>query len=82
MAVPDIAPAADGSGLTDTALVVAVDGPLQPVLTTFIVTLPAQPFGQVTTPVDELIAEASKVPVVFVIPVNDQDNVPTVAVLL
>ena len=71
-----------GVAVTVTVLVVAAEGPLQPVLTTLIVTLPAQPFGQVTTPVPELIAPAVMVPTVFVMLVNDQLKVPTLVELL
>jgi hypothetical protein len=72
----------DTEGLTVTVLVTAEEGPLQPVLTTFIVTLPAHPIGQVTMPVFALIAEDDRVPAVFVIPDNDHDKVPAVAELL
>lgn len=51
-------------------------------LTTFIVTEPDQPTGQVTTPVPELMADVNSVPDVLVIPLNDHDKVPTEAVLL
>jgi hypothetical protein len=73
---------AEASEFTVTVLVTAEEGPLQPVLTTFIVTLPAHPIGQVTMPVFALIAEDDRVPAVFVIPDNDHDKVPVVAVLL
>lgn len=64
-----------------TVLVTKPDVP-QPVLRTFIVTPPDQLAGQVTTPVVELMAEASNVPFVLLILVNDHSSVPTVAVLL
>lgn len=69
-------------GFTVIVRVAAVDGPLQPVLTALIVTVPDQPTGQVTTPVLELISEVDKVPEVLVMPLNDHNNVPTVVVLL
>jgi hypothetical protein len=67
---------------TVTVRVVAVEGPLHPVLTTFIVTLPDHPLGQVRTPVVALIAVANNDPLVLEIPVSDQLRVPMVAELL
>ncbi len=69
-------------GLTVTIRVVAADGPLQPKLTTLIVTEPDQPLGQVSSPVDELIAPTLNVPDVLEILLKDQASVPFVVVLL
>ena len=69
-------------GLTVTTRVVAADGPLQPKLTTLIVTEPDQPLGQESSPVDELIAPTLNVPDVLEILLKDQASVPFVVVLL
>jgi hypothetical protein len=68
--------------VTVTVRVAAAEGPLQPVLTTFTVTLPDHPLGHVTTPVEALMAVGDNVPEALEIPVNDHCKAPTVAELL
>ena len=68
--------------LTVTCFVLDADGPLQPVLTTFIITVPDHPLGQVNTPVAEFIALVNNVPVVFVILSRLHNSVPVTVELL